>query len=303
MKQDDTQDENGDILNNEHLSTEDTDNSEVKFDNSDCLHTPELTQEELEEEEFRQLVLEAQREALAKEAALRTNPQASKSRVPKWIVWIMALVLLFQPVAFIFDIYSLPAIDFLKTSAKLSKREDITNWKQSVAVVLTEDGKGTGFSVSPDGLIVTNNHVVENTKQITVSFEEQGRFAASLVAQDSVNDLAILQINDPPDIPALKLAESPAYTPDTKVRFIGNPLNFFGIANEGDLIGESSWAGRDVPIILLDAPVYRGNSGSPVFQNDEVIGVVFAITELDPYGKVGMFIRSKEVLELLKKVK
>lgn len=269
---------------------------------TETIEEQELTQEEIEEEAFRQLVLEAQREALAKEAALRDNPQPKKRSVPRWIVWLMALVLLFQPVAFLFDVYSLPAIEFLKTSAKLSNREDIALWKQSVAVVLTEDGKGTGFSVSPDGLIVTNNHVVENMKQITVSFEEQGRFSASLVAQDSVNDLAILQIQDPPDVPALKLADSPTYARDSKVRFIGNPLNFFGIANEGELIGESDWAGRNVPIILLDAPVYRGNSGSPVFQNDEVIGVIFAITELDSYGKVGMFIRSNEVLELLEKV-
>ncbi|WP_158541023.1 S1C family serine protease [Sporosarcina sp. BI001-red] len=285
-----------------HFPTAENDIEAEEFASNDALEEHELTQEEIEQEEFRQLVLEAQQEALAKEAFLRNNPKARKRRVPRWIVWLMALVLLFQPVAFIFDIYSLPAIDFLKTSAKLSKRDDIAKWKQSVAVVLTEDGKGTGFSVSSDGLIVTNNHVVENTKQITVSFEEQGRFAASLVAQDSVNDLAILQIKDPPDVPTLKLAESPIYVPDTKVRFIGNPLNFFGIANEGTLIGESNWAGRDVPIILLNAPVYRGNSGSPVFQNNEVIGVVFAITELDSYGKVGMFIRSNEVLELLKEV-
>lgn len=273
------------------------------IDSDSVAEKQELTQEEIEQEEFRQLVLEAQREALAKEAYLRNNPQARKRRVPGWIVWLMVSVILFQPVAFIFDIYSLPAIDFLKTSAKLSKREDIAEWKQSVAVVLTEDGKGTGFSVSPDGLVVTNNHVVENTKQITVSFEKQGRFAATLVAQDSMNDLAILQIENPPDVPSLKLAESPTFAPDSKVRFIGNPLNFFGIANEGKLIGESAWAGREVPIILLDAPVYRGNSGSPVFQDEEVIGVVFATTELDSYGKVGMFIRSNEVLELLKEVK
>ncbi|MGG0642952.1 serine protease [Sporosarcina gallistercoris] len=284
-------------------TTEEEASEAENIDSDDVVDKHELTLEEIEQEEFHQLVLEAQREALEKEAFLRNNPHARKRRVPKWIVWLMAAVLLFQPVAFIFDIYSLPAIDFLKTSAKLSKREDITKWKQSVAVVLTEDGKGTGFSVSPDGLVVTNNHVVENTKQITVSFEKHGRFSATLVAQDSVNDLAILQIKNPPDIPSLKLAESPIFTPESKVRFIGNPLNFFGIANEGKLIGESAWAGREAPIILLDAPIYRGNSGSPVFQDEEVIGVVFAITELDTYGKVGMFIRSNEVLELLKEVK
>ncbi|WP_432355423.1 S1C family serine protease [Sporosarcina sp. A2] len=280
----------------------DTANSSDEKNDSEIDLQLELTPEEQEDEDFRQLVLQAQRDALAEEAALRNNPKPRKRKVPRWIVLIMALILLFQPIAFIFDIYSLPAIEFLKTSAKLSKREDITTWKKSVVVVLTEDGKGTGFAVSRDGLIVTNNHVVQNNSQITVSFEEEGRFPATIVAHDSVNDLAILQINSPPDIPVLSLAKSPTYTTNSTVRFIGNPLNFFGIANEGKLIGETNWAGRTEPIILLDAPIYRGNSGSPVFQDDKVIGVVFATTELDAYGKVGMFIRSNEVLELLKEI-
>ncbi|MDW0111302.1 S1C family serine protease [Sporosarcina aquimarina] len=290
------------IKQNEDLN--DTLDTSHPFDNSndDENSSIELTPEELEEEKFRLLVLEAQKEALAKEAAERYQPSKKKRRIPRWIIWIMALVLLFQPIAFIFDIYSLPAIEFLKKSSQLSKRADIAQWKQSVAVVLTEDGKGTGFVVSNDGLIVTNNHVVENTTQITVSFDEVGRFPATLIGQDSVNDLALLKIKNPPDVQSLEIAESPSYTPDSVVRFIGNPLNFYGIANEGTIIEETTWAGRTEPIILLDAPVYRGNSGSPVFQNDKVIGVVFAVTDLESYGKVGMFIRSEEVLALLRSV-
>ncbi|WJY28394.1 S1 family peptidase [Sporosarcina trichiuri] len=257
-----------------------------------------LTPEELEEEEFRLMVLQAQQEALEEERAERHAP-AKRRKVPRAAIWVMALVLLFQPIAFLFDIYSLPAIDFLKTSARLSKQPDIAEWKQSVAVILTEDGKGTGFVVSGDGKVITNHHVVQNRKQITVSFDKNGRYAADIIAEDNVNDLAVLQMKDPPDVPPLPLAKSPDYSPGEAVRFIGNPLNFYGIANEGELIGETRWAGRTTPVILLAAPVYRGNSGSPVFQDKEVIGVIFAVTDLDKYGKAGMFIRIEEVLYLL----
>ena len=290
MNQDDKR-EGIDFEQNNSLQTEDQDEIERT-----------LTPEEQEEEDFRQLVLAAQKEALAEEKERRLNPPLKKRRVPKWIVWVMAAVLLFQPIAFIFDIYSLPAIEFLKTSTKLSKQPSIQEWKKSVSVVLTEDGKGTGFLISDNGLVVTNNHVVENTKQITVSFDEFGRFPATIIAQDSVNDLAILQLNHTPDVPALQLAENSSFTPDSDVQFIGNPLNFFGIANEGSIITETTWAGRKEPVILLDAPVYKGNSGSPVFQNNKVIGVIFAVTTIDNYGKVGLFIRSNEVVALVDQI-
>lgn len=291
-------DENNDI-EHKSASLSDGDNSIHIKDDNDSETEIELTPEEQEEEDFRLMVLAEQRQALIEEAKHRNNPPTKKRRVPRWIVLLMAGVLLFQPIAFIFDIYSLPAIEFLKTSNKLSKEPSIAEWKQSVSVVLTEDGKGTGFLVSDDGLVVTNNHVVENTMQITVSFDENGRFPATLIAQDSVNDLAILQLDEVPDVPSLELASDVSYTPDSPVQFIGNPLNFFGIANEGTIIAETQWAGRTEPVILLDAPVYRGNSGSPVFQKDKVIGVVFAVTDLETFGKVGMFIRSKEVETLL----
>ncbi len=259
----------------------------------------DLTPEEIEEENFRLMVLEAQREALEQEEAERHSPPVKKRRVPRFAIWLMAAVLLFQPVAFLFDIYSLPAIEFLKTSAALSKQPDIAKWKKSVAVILTEDGKGTGFLVSDDGKVITNHHVIEGSAAITVSFDKEGRFPASVIAEDAVNDLAVLQLEGMPDVEPLPLASSLDYVPDSTVRFIGNPLNFFGIANEGHLIGETEWAGRTEPVVLLDAPVYRGNSGSPVFQDGEVIGVIFAVTELEQYGKVGMFIRTEEAVRLL----
>src|SRR4051794_40150718 len=117
------------------------------------------TKKDLEEvdEEFLEFVLEAQREALLKEAQEKTN-RKTKRPFPRWIFWIMASVLFVNTFAVIFQIYSIPAIEFLKESAKLSAQEDIALYKESVVIVLTDDGKGTGFSISSDGTILTNYH-------------------------------------------------------------------------------------------------------------------------------------------------
>src|SRR5699024_9263154 len=73
--------------------------------------------------------------------------------------------------------------------------------------------------------------------------------------------------------------------------FIGNPLGFHGIANKGTIIDYTRLQNWDEDVIMMKAPVYRGSSGSPVINGDgEVIGVVFATTDRENYGKVGLFI-------------
>ncbi len=66
----------------------------------------------------------------------------------KFVAWIMAIMLTFSTFAVIFEIYSIPALEFLKTSAKLSSQEDIQSYKKAVVQITTEDGKGTGFCIS-----------------------------------------------------------------------------------------------------------------------------------------------------------
>lgn len=249
--------------------------------------------EEINDEELQVLVLEAQREALEKAALEKTRP-IPKRPFPKWIFWTMAFVLFVNTFVMIFQIYSIPAIEFIKTSTRLSAQEDVARYKEAVVVILTEDSKGTGFSISENGTILTNYHIVEGEKSVTVGFPEDGRFRADVIETYPSIDLAILKV-DEEDLPFLVLSENPSYELDDPITFIGNPLKFTGIANEGSLIDFHQLSDWDVPVMMMEAPVYRGNSGSPVLNEEgQVIGIVFANLNHDEHGKVGLFIPIKE---------
>lgn len=256
--------------------------------------------EEIDDEELQLLVLEAQREALEKEALEKTS-RKPKRPFPKWIFWTMAFVLFVNTFAVIFQIYSIPAIEFIKTSARLSSQEDIARYKEAVVVVLTDDSKGTGFSISSNGTILTNYHVVEGEDSVIVGFPEVGRFNADVIETYPSIDLAVLQV-DEDNLPYLNLAENPTtYESGERIIFIGNPLKFTGIANEGSLIDAHQLSDWDVPVMMMEAPVYRGNSGSPVLNEDgKVIGVVFATLDHDEHGKVGLFVPIEEYYETQK---
>ena len=249
--------------------------------------------EEISDEELQLLVLKAQKEALEKEALEKTRPKP-KRPFPKWIFWTMAFVLFVNTFAMIFQIYSIPAIEFIKTSAKLSAQEDIARYKEAVVVVLTDDSKGTGFSISDNGMILTNYHVVKDNDTVIVGFPEAGRFRADVIQTHPSIDLAVLQVSEE-DLPYLELATKPSYEFGDPITFIGNPLRFTGIANEGKLLEFHQLSDWDVPIMMIEAPVYRGNSGSPVLDDKgKVIGVVFATLDHDEFGKVGLFVPIEE---------
>ncbi|WP_374966716.1 S1C family serine protease [Lysinibacillus sp. RS5] len=250
------------------------------------------TEDELTEEEFIELVLAEQQKALAEEQEQRQQGKKPKKLKPivKWIVWSMAFVLFLNTFALIFQIYSIPAIEFLKVSARLSAQEDIQTYKKAVVEISTGSSKGTGFAISPDGLIVTNAHVVEDAQKLLVIFPEEGLMEAELLQSFPDVDLALLQVSGD-ELPSLPLAEDPNYGNNEHVYFIGNPLAFTGIANEGTLLESTYLTDWQEPVMMMEAPVYRGNSGSPVINADgEVIGIVFATIEKDPYGRVGLFV-------------
>lgn len=247
--------------------------------------------EEIDDETLLTLVEEERKKALERERESKKMAQAkSKRRFPKWAFWLIAFAMLFHILAFIPNTVSIPAIEFIKTSAKLSTQSDIKSYKRAVVAVETEDTKGTGFSISGDGKILTNEHVVEDSESVLVAFPDDRIFDGKVIETYPDIDLALIELDDA-DVPSLPLAERTTFSPDEPVYFIGNPLGFHGIANKGTIIDYTRLQNWDEDVIMMKAPVYRGSSGSPVINGDgEVIGVVFATTDRENYGKVGLFI-------------
>jgi len=141
-------------------------------------------------------------------------------------------------------------------------------------------GSGSGFIIRGDGVILTNNHVVEDAKDITVTLTDKREFSAKVLGRDPKTDLAVLKIEPKGDLPVAKLGDSQALQVGDWVMAIGNP---FGLSNtvtagivsaKGRVIG----AGPYDDFIQTDAPINPGNSGGPLFnEQGEVVGINSAI--------------------------
>lgn len=246
--------------------------------------------EEFDDEELYELVEKARKEALQKAAEERKTKRTTRP-FPKWVFWVIAITLALNVIAMLPQTISIPAIDFLKTSAKLSANDQIADYKKSIVVVETENSRGTGFSMTAEGLIMTNDHVVEGEEQVVVAFKEEGLYQARVVERYPDLDLAVLEPETTEEMPHLELADETVYEADEAIYFIGNPLRFNRIANEGNVIGPVQLNSWEREVIMMKAPVYRGNSGSPVINHDgKVIGIVFATLNHESHGKVGLFI-------------
>ncbi|MBC5636571.1 trypsin-like peptidase domain-containing protein [Ornithinibacillus sp. BX22] len=244
--------------------------------------------EEFDEEELLEIVEEARKEALIKSTMEDKKP---KLPFPKWTFWLIAIAMLINVVAFFPKTFSIPAIDFLITSAKLSADDEIKAYKEAVVVVETQDSKGTGFAINQDGYILTNAHVVDDEKHVSVAFPNLGLYNADVLETYPDVDLALLKTESEEKLPYLELAEQTVFEENEKISFIGNPLAFNGIANQGTIIGYTQLTSWNLPVLMIDAPVYRGNSGSPIInERGQVIGVVFATLNHTEHGKVGLFV-------------
>ena len=144
---------------------------------------------------------------------------------------------------------------------------------------------GSGFVISADGIVVTNNHVIEDADEITVNFPDGLSLKAQVIGTDPQTDLAVLKINHDKPLPFVAFGDSDVARVGDWVLAIGNPFGFAGSVSAGIISARNRDinAGRYDDFIQTDAAINRGNSGGPLFNMDgEVIGVNTAI--ISPTG-------------------
>ena len=153
-----------------------------------------------------------------------------------------------------------------------------------------EQGQGSGFIIDKQGHILTNNHVVEGAQSVEVKLANKKNYKATVLGTDKAHDLALLQINNAPDLQPATLSDSTHLMVGQRVYAIGNPFGFQGTMTRGIISAIRSVqlpSGMKIDnAIQTDAAVNPGNSGGPLLNSHgEVIGITTLIAG-NPNGGV-----------------
>jgi serine protease Do len=160
--------------------------------------------------------------------------------------------------------------DFKK---QLENQNDKKNRKKIFSI-------GSGFLISKDGLIVTNNHVINRATEISVSTNDGRKYKAQIIGVDEKSDLALLKINGDSDFKFAKFGDSNKMRIGDWLIVVGNPYGLGGSVSVG-IVSARSRNVNDIQgdeLIQTDAAINKGNSGGPMFNiKGEVVGISSAI--------------------------
>lgn len=148
-------------------------------------------------------------------------------------------------------------------------------------------GRGSGFIVSKEGQILTNNHVIDGVDKITVTLSDGKTYSAKILGKDPTFDLAVIKIEPEEELPVLELGDSDAVEVGEWVVAIGNPYGFEHSVTAGVISAKNrSIHAQDVNFdgfLQTDAAINPGNSGGPLLNmNGQVVGINTAIL---PYAQ------------------
>lgn len=179
--------------------------------------------------------------------------------------------------AILHDAYSRAVIHVVETVGPSVARLDVHHGERG------KTGSGSGVILSPDGLILTNSHVVQGAKRADVTVIDGRVFSGRVLGDDPDTDLALVRIDEDALLPAAKLGNSKSLRPGEIAIAIGNPLGFDASVTAGVIsaLGRSlrSKSGRLIEdVIQTDAALNPGNSGGPLVSSQGlVIGINTAI--------------------------
>ncbi|MFA7371814.1 MAG: trypsin-like peptidase domain-containing protein, partial [Sphaerochaetaceae bacterium] len=159
--------------------------------------------------------------------------------------------------------------------------------------ILPVQGSGSGIIISTDGYILTNAHVIENAKGLTVKLHDGSTYEGSLVGQDIENDLAILKIKVPQEsvLQPIMFGESKSLKVGQKVAAIGNPFGYDRTMTSGTISGLARPVRTEANTIIngmiqTDAAINPGNSGGPLLNSrGEMVGICTTIHSTTGQGQ------------------
>ena len=167
---------------------------------------------------------------------------------------------------------------------------------------------GTGFVIDPDGYIVTNNHVVEDAKEIKVTFQDGSKINAKIIGQDKDTDLALLKVETKKKLQVIEWGDSDKLKVGNWVLAFGYPFRLGLTMTKGvvSALGRNIGGGPFDDFIQTDAPINVGNSGGPLVNAStaQIIGINTAI--LSPSGAsagIGFAIPSSTARPIIEKLK
>jgi serine protease Do len=164
-----------------------------------------------------------------------------------------------------------------------------------------EHGVGSGVIISPDGYILTNDHVVNGATNIKVTFRDRRIMSAKVVGVDKLNDLAVIKVNAT-DLPAIAWGDSSKLQPGQTVLAFGNPFGYFQFSVTRGIVSAvnrgnpySTDPRKPGDFIQTDAAINPGNSGGPLVNaHGELIGInTFIITNNGSFAGAGFAIPSQ----------
>jgi len=157
--------------------------------------------------------------------------------------------------------------NLLPTAVNISTTQEFSN-------------NGTGFIISAEGHIATNNHVIEDANDITITLSDGTKYKAKVIGADKKSDLAVIKINAGKSLPFAKFGDSSKARIGDWIIIIGNPYGLGGSVSVGIVSarGRSINGEQDSDFIQTDAAINKGNSGGPMFNiKGEVIGISTAL--------------------------